>query len=134
MAVADLKELDTMGEKGYFCEGPLGYIYTQQVAGSSPVYRVLKKNGEHYITQDINRERKQSSYKSHKLLGYSKNAPNAANNETLHLEQYVLVGLAGGPVRPSILRNSTRAGMIPTRNSARSGMIPTGLTQTRWKI
>lgn len=98
MAVADLKELDTMGEKGYFCEGPLGYIYTQQVAGSSPVYRVLKKNGEHYITQDINRERKQSSYKSHKLLGYSKNAPNAANNETLHLEQYVLVGLAGGPV------------------------------------
>ena len=98
MAVVDFNELDTMKNKGYFCEGPLGYIYTQQVPGSSPVYQVLKKNGEHYSTQDIAREKKQSTYKSHTLLGYSKDSPNPAAQETLHLEEYVLVGQAGSPV------------------------------------
>ena len=102
MAVSDFKELDTMGKKGYFCEGPLGYIYTKQVPDSSPVYRIEKKNGEHYLTQDLAREKKQNTYKSNTLLGYSKNSYKISTQEILQLEEYVLVGQAGGPVPPSI--------------------------------
>lgn len=98
MAVSDFQELDTMGKKGYFCEGPLGYIYTKQVPDSSPVYRIEKKNGEHYLTQDLAREKKQNTYKSSTLLGYSKNSYKISTQELLHLEEYVLVGQAGGPV------------------------------------
>ena len=50
--------------------GPMGYIYTKQVAGTSPVYRCYNpSSGDHMISPDVNCET--SSYKMESLVGYA---------------------------------------------------------------
>lgn len=95
MPVSDLNELNTMKDQGYFCEGPLGYIYTEQVPGSTPVYRVLFKSGKHCCTKDLHCV---FNYKEYKILGYTRDFPTPSQYETLHLEEYVLVGQVDGYV------------------------------------
>lgn len=95
MPVSDLSELDKIQKQGYFCEGPLGYIYKQQVPGSTPVYRVLFKNGEHSYTKDLHSV---FNYKKYEILGYIRDCPDPSKFETLHLEDYSLSGQAGRSV------------------------------------
>ena len=53
-----------------FNMGPMGYIYTKQVAGTSPVYRCYNpSSGDHMISPDVNCET--SSYKMESLVGYA---------------------------------------------------------------
>lgn len=96
MAITDMGELDRIKSKGYFLDGPLGYIYSEKhpSVAVSPVYRYVSGD-QHAYTRDPS---SLSGYTKDKVLGYSMDSP---GTERLHLNEYCGVGLPYGNV-PSI--------------------------------